>query len=109
MAFATRGDQFLALGDHRKALEDYRSAEGLVQRLPRQTAGLTQPRDLFSLQLACGQMHKELDEVDEAKLWIERAEKNLQQQLTLNPGDEAVKSKLERLAELRSQVSSDAP
>jgi serine/threonine protein kinase len=108
-ALAARADLWSTKQEHRKALQDYEAAVALVELLPRQAAGVTQPRHLTDLQGSCAQMHIALDEPKEAVRWLERIEATLRQQLDASPGDASLQEKLRQVEKLQSDLSADVP
>jgi tetratricopeptide (TPR) repeat protein len=108
-ALATRADLWSTKQEHRKALQDYEAAVALVELLPRQAAGVTQPRHLTDLQGSCAQMHMALDEPKEAVRWLERIEATLRQQLAAIPGDASLQEKLRQVEKLQSDLSAHTP
>lgn len=108
-ALAMRADLWSAKHEHRKALEDYEAAAALVELLPRQTAGMTQPRHLTDLQGSCAQMHIALNEPKMAVVWLERIEATVRQQLVARPDNQMLKDKLRQVETLKSEFSRDNP
>jgi serine/threonine protein kinase/tetratricopeptide (TPR) repeat protein len=108
-ALATRADLWSKKEDHRKALHDYAAAAALVELLPRQAAGVTQPRHLTDLQGSCAQMHIALHEPQAAVVWLERIEATLRQRLVASPDDESLKENLRQVETLKAEISVDAP
>lgn len=108
-ALAMRADLWSAKHEHRKALVDYEAAAALVELLPRQTAGMTQPRHLTDLQGSCAQMHIALNEPKTAVVWLERIEATVRQQLVARPDNQMLKDKLRQVETLKSEFSRDNP
>ena len=108
-ALAMRADLWSAKHEHRKALMDYEAAAALVELLPRQTAGMTQPRHLTDLQGSCAQMHIALNEPKTAVVWLERIEATVRQQLVARPDNQMLKDKLRQVETLKSEFSRDNP
>lgn len=108
-ALAMRADLWSAKHEHRKALVDYEAAAALVELLPRQTAGMTQPRHLTDLQGSCAQMHIALNEPKMAVVWLERIEATVRQQLVARPDNQMLKDKLRQVETLKSEFSRDNP
>lgn len=108
-ALAMRADLWSAKHEHRKALEDYEAAAALVELLPRQTAGMTQPRHLTDLQGSCAQMHIALNQPKTAVVWLERIEATVRQQLVARPDNQMLKDKLRQVETLKSEFSRDNP
>jgi serine/threonine protein kinase len=108
-ALAMRADLWSTKHEHRKALQDYEAAATLVELLPRQTAGMTQPRHLTDLQGSCAQMHIALKEPKAAVVWLERIEATLRQQLVARPDNQMLKDKLRQVETLKSEISGDNP
>lgn len=108
-ALAMRADLWSAKHEHRKALVDYEAAAALVELLPRQTAGMTQPRHLTDLQGSCAQMHIALNQPKTAVVWLERIEATVRQQLVARPDNQMLKDKLRQVETLKSEFSRDNP
>jgi serine/threonine protein kinase/tetratricopeptide (TPR) repeat protein len=109
VALAMRGDMRAKRLEYGKALEDYEAAVEVVEKLPGQSAGVTQVRHLTDLQATCAQMSIHMGDSKQAILWFERMEETLQRRLAVNPGDDSLKEQLRQVATRKAELSTALP
>ncbi|MFN9295913.1 MAG: hypothetical protein ACK6EB_48205, partial [Planctomyces sp.] len=90
-------------------LEDYEAAVEVVEKLPGQSAGVTQVRHLTDLHATCAQMSIHMGDSKQAILWFERMEETLQRRLAVNPGDDSLKEQLRQVATRKAELSTALP
>ncbi|MFN9219412.1 MAG: hypothetical protein ACK6D0_16360, partial [Planctomyces sp.] len=109
VALAMRGDMRAKRLEYGKALEDYEAAVEVVEKLPGQSAGVTQVRHLTDLHATCAQMSIHMGDSKQAILWFERMEETLQRRLAVNPGDDSLKEQLRQVATRKAELSTALP
>lgn len=109
VALAMRGDMWSKRNEYGKSLEDYTAAVEVVEKLPGQSAGVTQVRHLADLQALCAQMCIHTGDSKQAMVWFQRAEEALQTRLEVNPADDSLKAQLRDLAARKAELSTTLP
>lgn len=107
-AHLTQGDLLVSREQWQEAWEAYEAAHRLVEQLPLQATGAPAPRDLATVRLLCAELLRQLGRPDDRLIWLERAETSLRQRAELNPTDNSLTERLEKVSGEIAQARREA-